>query len=108
MGLGAIAVEMTGDEKGGISALAITERVGFPRVRELVCISAGVCVESSPDGIITGDVRVKAPIVAVHFRGGGMGPGGQKWGRRTCHHTRRGNNRLRWGREGSGGCADSL
>jgi len=69
---------MTRDERRGMRVLAITERVGFPRVRELVCISAGVSVDNAPDRIILGDVRVEARITVADLPGGawGLGAGG--------------------------------
>jgi len=99
---------MTRDERGEIRVFAITEGVGFPPVRELVCVSAGVSVENAPDKIITGDIRVKACIIVAALRGGGTGLGGRRWGRKACNHTSWGNSRLRWGCGGRGGHTDSL
>jgi len=94
---------MTRDERGSIRVFAVTECVGFPRVREHVCVSVGVSVENAPDRIITGDVWVKTCISVADFRGGGgTGRGRRRWGLRACNHTSRGNSRPRWGR-GAGG-----
>lgn len=108
LGFRTVGVKMSRDERRGIGVFAITELVGFPRVRELVCISAGLSVENAPDGIIAGDVRVEARTVAANFRRGGTGSGNGWWGRRACNHTSRGNIGQRWGRRDMGGRADSL
>jgi len=77
---GRVRVKMTRDERRGMRVLAIMERVGFQRVRELVCISAGVSVENALDRIILGDVRVEARITVADLRGGGHGAWEQEVG----------------------------
>ena len=56
--------------------IAVRERVGFPQVRELVSVRAGVSVENAADRIVTGDVGVKALMIVAGFWGGGL----QVWG----------------------------
>jgi len=81
LGLGTGVVKMTPDKRGGIRVLAISDRVGFPRVREHVCLSAGVSVENAADTIIMGDIRVKASVIVADHRGG-HGAWGQEVGSR--------------------------
>jgi len=94
---------MARDEGCRVRVFAITERVGFPRIGELVCISAGVPIENAPDGVIARDVRVKGSTIVVSFWWGGTGSGSRRWSQRACDHTSRGNIGPRWGPGGRGG-----
>jgi len=53
-----------------MGVFAITERVGFPRVRKPVCVTGRISVESWLDRTVTGDVRVEARGLVGGFRAG--------------------------------------
>ena len=47
------------DEAGGVGVLPISERVGLPRIRQLVRVRLGVTVKGVGVGVIPWYVRVK-------------------------------------------------